>query len=324
MKKALITGISGQDGCYLAKFLLGKGYKVYGTSRDSELTEFNGLKNLGIKESVILLSLNLVDFRNVLQCLVMIKPDEIYNLASQSSVARSFEQPVETLESIATGTLNLLEAIRFMALPIKLYSAGSSECFGDTGIVRANEETPFKPQSPYAVAKATAFWEIANYRSAYSIFACTGILFNHESPLRSSRFVTSKIVQTACRIAAGSKERLKLGNINISRDWGWAPEYVEVMWLMLQQSSPKDYVIATGKNYHLTEFIELVFSSCGLDAKNYLDIDKSLFRPTDLKQGYADPSRAYNELGWYARVNLQEIVRRMVAVENKQMSIMDV
>lgn len=323
MKKALITGISGQDGSYLARFLIGKGYEVFGTSRDAEQGGFSGLKALGLDKSVHLFSVNLNDFRSVLQCLVKVAPDEVYNLASQSSVSRSFEQPVETLESIATGTLNLLEAVRFMGKQIRLYSAGSSECFGDTGLTLANEDTPFRPRSPYAVAKATAFWEIANYREAYSIFACTGILFNHESPLRGSRFVTSKIVQAACRIAAGSNDRLMLGNINISRDWGWAPEYVEAMWLMLQQSTPRDYVIATGKNHQLAYFIEQVFTACELDWKKFVDVDPNLFRPTDLKEGHADPSRALNELGWQAEVMLEDVVRRMVAVERKQLSIVD-
>ena len=323
MKKALITGISGQDGAYLARFLLTKGYAVFGTSRDSEQSRLSGLKALNLDDRVHLLTLDLCDFRSVLQCLNNAQPCEVYNLAGQSSVARSFVQPVETLESIATGTLNLLEAIRFIGKPTRLYSAGSSEIFGDTGSTAANEETPCRPRSPYAVAKATAFWEVSNYREAYDLFACTGILFNHESPLRASRFVTRKIVFAACRIASGSGERLKLGNIEISRDWGWAPEYVEAMWLMLQQSIPDDYIIATGKTNQLLYFIELVFHACGLDWKNWVDIDPSLFRPTDLKEGHADPSKATRKLGWHSRMPLEEIVRRMVAVERGQLSILD-
>jgi GDPmannose 4,6-dehydratase len=321
MKKALITGISGQDGSYLANLLIEKGYKVFGTSRDAEQASFFGLKALGIYKSVTLLSVNLAEFRSVLQCLVSVVPDEVYNLAGQSSVSRSFEQPVETLESIATGTLNLLEAIRFLDKPIRLYSAGSSECFGDTEFSPANENTPFRPRSPYALAKATAFWEIANYREAYTLFACTGILFNHESPLRSSRFVTSKIVQAACRIAAGSNEKLKLGNIDISRDWGWAPEYVGAMWLMLQQTTPRDYVIATGRTHSLSYFIEIVFNSCGLNWENHVDVDQDLFRPTDVRIGRADPTRALHELGWYASVTLEDVIYRMVTVERQQLSI---
>ena len=197
MKKALICGISGQDGAYLAEFLLQKGYQIYGTSRDAQMSSFRNLSHLGIRDQIQLESMSLNDFRSVLQVIKKSEPDEIYNLAGQTSVGLSFDQPVETLESIATGTLNLLEAIRFIDRPIKLYNAGSSECFGDSGDQAADELTPFRPQSPYGVAKAAAFWEVANYRQAYNIFACSGILFNHESPLRPVRFVTQKIVNPA-------------------------------------------------------------------------------------------------------------------------------
>jgi GDPmannose 4,6-dehydratase len=214
MKKALICGVSGQDGAYLAELLLKQGYTVCGTSRDAQISPFQNLVHLGIKDQVKLESMSLTDFRSVLQVLTKIQPDEVYNLAGQTSVGLSFGQPVETLESIATGTLNLLEAIRFLGATIKLYNAGSSECFGDTGnVAAAAENTPFHPRSPYAVAKAAAFWEVANYREAYGLFACSGILFNHESPLRPERFVTQKIIATACRIAQGSKEKLYLGNM---------------------------------------------------------------------------------------------------------------
>jgi GDP-mannose 4,6-dehydratase len=201
------------------------------------------------------------------------QPDEVYNLAGQSSVGLSFEQPVETLESIATGTLNLLEAIRFIGAPIRLYNAGSSECFGETGEAGADENTPFRPRSPYAVAKAAAFWEVANYREAYGLFACSGILFNHESPLRPERFVTQKIVTAACRIAEGSTEKLTLGNMAIRRDWGWAPEYVEAMSLMLQQEQPEDYVIATGESCSLEEFVAIAFAAVGLDWRDWVVSD---------------------------------------------------
>ncbi len=283
----------------------------------------NNIERLGIQDRISPLSINPSDFRSVLQGLTVAMPDEIYNLSGQSSVSLSFEQPVETLESIATGTLNLLEAIRFINKPIRLYSAGSSECFGDTGKLAANESTPFRPRSPYAVAKATAFWEVANYREAYSLFACTGILFNHESPLRGSRFVTRKIVQAARRIAAGSGERLRLGNIDIARDWGWAPEYVEAMWRMLQQPTPDDFVIATGKTHQLGYFIELVFGACDLDWREWVDVDRSLFRPTDLREGHANPSKAARHLNWQAQVSFEEVVRRMVAVERGQLSLLD-
>ena len=317
MKKALICGISGQDGSYLARLLLDKGYEVYGTSRDAQMSSFRNLHFLGIFDRVRLESMAPNDFRSVLQTLTKVKPDEIYNLAGQSSVGLSFQQPVETLESISVGTLNLLEAIRFTGNPIKLYNACSSECFGDTGGIVADESTPFRPRSPYAVAKAAAFWELANYREAYSLFACSGILFNHESPLRPERFVTKKIVSAACRIANGSREKLHLGKTQIQRDWGWAPEYVEAMWLMLQQERPEDFVIATGESHSLEEFAAAAFSFVGLSWDDYVVSDPDLYRPTDLMVGRANPSRAYKELGWKARYKMQDVVRMMVEAEQK-------
>jgi GDPmannose 4,6-dehydratase len=265
MKKALICGVSGQDGAYLAQLLLERGYEVHGTSRDAEARGFANLVRLGIADKVKTISMAINDFRSVLQGISKILPDEIYSLAAQSSVGLSFGQPVETLESISMGTLNLLEAIRFLSRPIRLYSAGSSECYGDTGGARAVEGTPFRPRSPYAVAKATAHWLVANYRDAYGLHGSTGILFNHESPLRSRRFVTRKIVAAACAIARGSRDRLTLGNLEIHRDWGWAPEYVEAMWLMLQQERADDYVIATGAAYSLAQFAAAAFAHFGLD-----------------------------------------------------------
>src|SRR5206468_6238826 len=244
MTRALICGVSGQDGAYLAQLLLSKGYEVYGTSRDASVRNFDGLVSLGIAEQVQLVSMALNDFRSVLQVLRNVEPDEIYNLAGQSSVGLSFEQPVETMESVAVGTLNLLEAIRFQSKPVKFYNAGSSECYGDLGDMAADETTPFRPRSPYAVAKSAAYWEVANYREAYGLHACSGILFNHESPLRPERFVTKKIVCSACRIRAGRQNAVKLGNLAIQRDWGWAPEYVEAMWRILQQSKADDFVVA--------------------------------------------------------------------------------
>lgn len=312
MKTALICGISGQDGAYLAQLLLSKGYSVCGTSRDAQVSSFSNLKKLGIREQVKLESAALTDFRSVLQVLTKIEPDEVYNLAGQTSVGLSFEQPVETLESIATGTLNLLESIRFLGNPIKFYNAGSSECFGDTAGEAANEKTPFRPRSPYGVAKSAALWEVANYREAYNLFACSGILFNHESPLRPERFVTQKIISTACRIAAGSPEKLALGNIEIERDWGWAPEYVEAMYLMLQQNEPDDYVIATGNSHKLEDFVSHTFSELNLDWKEHIQIDKSLLRPTDIALGKGNPAKAKQMLGWQAKKQLQDIVKMMI------------
>lgn len=312
MKQALICGISGQDGAYLAQLLLNKGYTVCGTSRDAQMSSFQKLVKLGIRDRVQLESMSLTDFRSVLQVLTKIKPDEIYNLAGQSSVGLSFNQPVETLESIATGTLNLLEAIRFIGAPIKFYNAGSSECFGDTGNRAADEMSPFRPRSPYAVAKAAAFWEVANYREAYNLFACSGILFNHESPLRPERFVTQKIIAAARRIAGGDTEPLKLGNLAVRRDWGWAPEFVEAMYLMLQQEQPDDFVIATGASYTLEEFVATAFEAVGLDWKSHVEIDRDLLRPTDLAVGLGHPTKARMKLGWQAQYQMPDVVRMMI------------
>jgi GDPmannose 4,6-dehydratase len=317
MKKALICGISGQDGAYLAQLLLSKGYTVCGTSRDAQMSSFRNLTRLGIREQVKLESMSLTDFRSVLQILTKIEPDEVYNLAGQSSVGLSFEQPVETLESIATGTLNLLEAIRFTGKTIKFYNAGSSESFGDTGDRAADETTPFRPRSPYAVAKATAFWEVANYREAYGLFACSGILYNHESPLRPERFVTQKIIAAACRIAGGSGEKVNLGNISVQRDWGYAPEYVEAMYLMLQHPEPDDYVIATGETHRLEEFVATAFATVGLDWQEWVDIDTSLYRPTDIAVGRGNPGKAKTKLGWEATSKMPEVVRRMVEAKRQ-------
>lgn len=311
-KTALICGISGQDGAYLAQLLLSKNYVVYGTSRDAQISNFNNLRKLGILEQVSLESMALNDFRSVLQVLTKVKPDEIYNLAGQSSVGLSFHQPVETLDSIATGTLNLLEAIRFTGLPIKLYNAGSSECFGETKEQGADETTPFHPRSPYAVAKATAFWEVANYREAYGLFACSGILFNHESPLRPARFVTQKIVAAAVRIAGGSKESLTLGNMSIQRDWGWAPEFVEAMYLMMQQPAPEDFVIAAGEATSLQDFVREAFECVGLDWRDHVDFDADLLRPSDIAYSRGNPAKAREILGWQAQLRMKDVVRRMV------------
>ncbi len=315
MKKALICGVSGQDGAYLSKLLLEKGYSVFGGSRDAQASSFSNLKKLGIINEINLVSININDFRSTLQTIAKVKPDEIYNLAGQSSVGLSFEQPVDTMESIGIGTLNLLEAIRFSNSSIKFYSAGSSECFGDTGLKKANELTPFHPRSPYGVAKAMAYWEVANYREAYNLFACTGILFNHESPLRPERFVTKKIISAACRIAKGSKEILTIGNLEIARDWGWAPEYVEAMWLMLQKEKPEDFVIATGETFQLREFIETTFETLSLDYKLFVESDAKFFRPTDLAFGKSDPNKAFKLLNWKAKSNMKDVVRMMVESE---------
>jgi GDPmannose 4,6-dehydratase len=313
-KKALICGASGQDGAYLCKLLLEKGYEVFGGSRDAQNNSFEFLNKLGIINNIKFVSITLNDFRSVFQTINRIEPDEIYNLAGQSSVALSFEQPVETIESIVLGTLNILEAIRFSGRSIRFYSAGSSECFGNA-INAVDEQTPFRPRSPYGIAKATAFWQVANYREAYKLFACTGILFNHESPLRKERFVTKKIISTAYRISLGQKIRLRLGNIDIQRDWGWAPEYVEAMWLMLQQDSPDDFVIATGKTTSLKDFIKITFDTLGLNWEEYVDLDEDLIRPTDITVGIANPQKAKKFLNWEAKVGIEDIIKLMLVNE---------
>jgi GDPmannose 4,6-dehydratase len=315
MKKVLICGVSGQDGAYLSKLLLEKGYEVYGGSRDATTNTFSNLNTLKIKDSVHPVSINITDFRSTLQTIIRIRPDEIYNLSGQSSVGLSFEQPVETFESIGIGTLNLLEAIRFGDQPVRLYNSGSSECFGELGNMPADEDTPFKPRSPYAIAKATAHWQVVNYREAYNIYACTGILFNHESPLRPTRFVTRKIISAACRIYKGSNEKLRLGNIDIQRDWGWAPDYVNAMWLMLQQNMPGDFVIATGITHSLQEYIQMVFDYLKLDWREHVISDPSLLRPTDLLIGRANPSKASKILNWKATHSLETIVEKMIVSE---------
>lgn len=316
--RALICGVGGQDGAYLARLLLDKGYEVWGTSRDAQMTEFRNLKALHLEQRVNLCSMAPTDFRSVLTTLTRSLPDEVYFLAGQSSVGLSFEQPVETLESITVGTLNMLEAIRFLGGKIKLYHASSSECFGDVGQKPANESTPFHPRSPYAVAKASAHWMVANYREAYGLFACSGILFNHESPLRPARFVTRKIVDSAVRIANGSDEKLVLGRLNIVRDWGWAPEYVDAMWRMLQQDSPCDFVIATGISVSLEDFVRDVFMTVGLDWHEYVVSDQKFFRPSDINWSQGDASQAKECLGWEAQTKMPELAKLMVETASNQ------
>ncbi|MDH4096421.1 MAG: GDP-mannose 4,6-dehydratase [Betaproteobacteria bacterium] len=314
-RRALICGISGQDGAYLAQLLLGKGYEVHGTSRDAGAGHFQNLARLGVREQVTLRSMDLADFRSVLQTLERSEPDEIYNLAGQTSVGLSFEQPVEAFDSIAIGTLNLLEAIRFRRMPARLYNACSSECFGDCSAAPATEETPFRPRSTYATAKAAAHWSVENYREAYGLWACSGILFNHESPLRPDRFVTRKVAAAASRIARGHRERLPLGDLSVVRDWGWAPEYVNAMWLMLQREAPRDYVIATGRSCALEEFVQEAFAEFELDWRDHVDFDPALVRPLDLRLSRGNPARAASELGWQPRCVMPEVAHRLARAE---------
>jgi GDPmannose 4,6-dehydratase len=311
-RRALICGISGQDGAYLARWLLECGYEVWGSSRDVGGAGFANLRRLGVLDRVRLLSMAPEDFRSVFVALRAANPDEVYYLAGQSSVGLSFELPAETLQSVVLGTLNMLEACRLMERPVRLYHAGSSECFGDANGEPANEQTPFRPRSPYAVAKASAFWLVDNYREAYGLHACSGILFNHESPLRPSRFVTQKIVGAAWRIANGSTERLQLGRLDIARDWGWAPEYVVAMHRMLQQDTPRDYVIATGHTHTLEQFVETAFSQLGLDWRAHVEQRQELMRPNELTVSRADPSLAAAHLQWQATSSMTQVVSKMM------------
>lgn len=312
MKTALICGVSGQDGSFLAKLLLQKGYRVFGTSRDAQGGSFSNLQKLNIRDQVQLLSMAPEDFRSVFMALKSSEPDEIYFLAGQSSVGLSFEQPAETIQSFTIGSLNILEACRMLNSRIRQYHAGSSECFGDTGGMPATEVTAFSPRSPYAVAKASSYWLVDNYRDAYGLYACTGILFNHESPLRPGRFVTQKIVQAAKRIANGSRETLELGRLDIMRDWGWAPDYVLAMWRMLQQPSPDDYVIATGSSFTLQDFVQEAFKQVGLDWQSHVRQVPELLRPTDIAVSSADPTKARAQLGWTAQLRMHAVVERMI------------
>lgn len=315
MNTALIIGITGQDGAYLAHHLLNLGYKVVGSSRDSYVCDKSRLMRLGILKDVELCSISLTEFRSILQAVSFHKPSHIYNLAGLTSVGLSFELPVECMESISTATINLLEVVRFLDYDVRLFNAGSSECFGYTGAKIANEETLFKPLSPYAVAKASAFWQVYTYRKAYNIFCCTGILSNHESPLRPSRFVTQKIVQSARDILKGVAKKATLGNMQIFRDWGWAPEYVRAMHLILSSHTPSDYVIASGTTVSLKSFAELIYSKFNLNFNDYYISDPSLFRPSELESLALDASRIYKNLGWRSTISIDQIADKLCANE---------
>jgi GDPmannose 4,6-dehydratase len=311
VKTALIAGVTGQDGAYLAHHLLGLGYRVVGSSRDAQMADTSRLERLGIATDVELVSLAPNDFRSVLKVVAGVQPDETYNLAGQTSVGLSFEQPVECMESISVATLNLLEVIRYLGGGIRFFSAGSSECFGQTGDQAASEETPLRPRSPYAVAKAAAYWQVATYREAYGMFACTGILANHESPLRPKRFVTQKIIEGVRAIKAGRQTTIQLGNLDIWRDWGWAPDYVMAMVAMLQAERPGDYLIASGTTTSLRQFAQEAFAVAELDLAEHLESVEALKRPADLNYSAMDPTRIHSELGWASKRPIREIVEKM-------------
>ncbi len=311
-KRALITGITGQDGSYLARFLLEKGYRVFGTYRRLSTPNFWRLQYLGSFDSVELIPIDLVDSSSIIEAIELSQPDEVYHLAAQSFVGASFGQPLGAGEITGLGVTRVLEAVRLINSKVKFYNASSSELYGNSASEVQTLETPFEPASPYAAAKLYGHRMTRIYREAYKIFACNGILFNHESPLRGLEFVTRKISNTAAQIALGLADELSLGNMEAKRDWGYAPEYVESMWLILQQEKPDDYVIATGESHSVGEFTKLAFSMVGLDYKKYVKTSERFLRPLDVGTLRGDYSKAKKVLGWEPRTRFAELVEIMV------------
>lgn len=312
---ALVCGITGQDGTYLAKSLLRRGFRVMGTTRNIAAADMSRLKMLGIDSHVELFEADLAETEVARKLIAKLKPDQVYHLASMSSVGMSFIDPRVAIVSNLVSTVNVLDAIRAERPATRLLVAGSSEAFGDTGGALANEKTPFKPQSPYAVAKAAATQLTAHYRENYGLFACTAILFNHESPLRPATFVTRKITDAAVGIFTGKSEKLFLGNLAVERDWGWAEEYVEAMQLMLQIDSPHDLVIATGETISLADFVEAAFAAVGLDWLDHVETDQDLLRPNEPKIIMADVNPAHSRLGWRARLSGRKVAEQMVNIQ---------
>ena len=310
--RALITGVTGQDGAYLAKFLLDKGYDVYGTYRRLSTPNFWRLQYLDIFEKVNLTPTDLIDAGSIVEAVEVSKPDEIYHLAAQSFVGASFEQPIGTGEITGLGVTRLLEAIRQINPEIKIYQASTSELYGRGHSSSLTENIPFQPASPYSAAKLYGYWLTRIYREGYNIFACNGILFNHESPLRGLEFVTRKISSAVAKIALGIEKELHLGNLEAKRDWGYAPEYVESMWLMLQQKEPDDYVIATNEAYSVKEFTEKAFNVVDLDWQEYVKVDKRFLRPLDVNFLQGDYSKAKEKFGWEPKVKFGDLVEIMV------------
>ena len=315
MRNVLISGVTGQDGSYLAEFLLKKGYKVFGLERRSSKKNYENIAH--ILDKIELLSGDLLDEASLVHAIKETKPQEIYNLASQSFVAESWKQPVYPGEVTGLGAVRMLEAIRQANPKIKFYQASSSEMFGAAKEVPQNEKTPFYPRSPYGVAKLYAHWITVNYRESYGIFAVSGILFNHESPRRGLEFVTRKITDAAARVKLGLAKELRLGNLEARRDWGFAGDYVEAMWLMMQQKRPKDYVIATGETHSVKEFVKEAFDYLNLDWKKYVKVDKKFIRPLEVNLLKGDASLANKELGWRPKVNFRQLVRMMVDADLK-------
>lgn len=316
MKKALLTGITGQDGSYLAELLLEKQYEVWGVIRRSSSFHTGRIDHLykdpHENPRLRLVYGDLTDGSNLSTIVNETKPDEVYNLGAQSHVRVSFDAPIYTANTDALGTLRLLEAVRSCSKKAKFYQASSSEMYGKAAEIPQTEKTPFHPRSPYACAKAYSFWQTVSYREAYGMFACNGILFNHESPRRGETFVTRKITRAATRIKAGLQDKLYLGNLDAKRDWGFAGDYVEAMWLMLQQGKPDDYVIATGESHSVREFLDQVFGHLDLDWHDYVEIDPRYFRPSEVDHLEGDASKARRVLKWKPKVTFEELVRMMV------------
>ena len=342
MKKALITGITGQDGSYLAEFLLKKGYEVHGTIRRSSSFNTERIEHLHMNDEIFNKKLftyygDMTDSSNLNRLMERIKPHEIYNLAAQSHVKVSFEIPEYTTEVDAIGTLRFLDAIKETGIKTKLYQASTSELYGKAQEIPQNENTPFYPRSPYGVAKLYAYWIIINYREAYNLFACNGILFNHESPRRGETFVTKKITRSCAKIKLGYQDTLDLGNLNAKRDWGYAPEYVEGMWLMLQQEKPEDFVLATGETHSVREFVDLSFkyldmelewegeneNEVGVERKSgkvRVKVNSRYFRPTEVNLLIGDATKAKKQLGWEAKTRFEDLVSIMVEHDYNELS----
>lgn len=312
MKRALITGITGQDGAYLAKFLLGKGYKIFGTYRRLSTPNFWRLQYLDIFDKVNLISADLVDFASIMEAVKISNPDEVYHLAAQSFVGTSFEQPLASGEITGLGVTRVLEVIREINPKIKFYQSSTSELFGNRNLEIQKENTPFQPASPYAASKLYGYWITKIYREGYGIFACNGILFNHESPLRGLEFVSRKISNTVAKIASGLEEELRLGNLDAKRDWGYAPEYVKSMWLMMQEDEPEDYIIASNEAHSVHEFVKKAFNIVNLNWEKYIKVDERFFRPLDVYFLQGDYSKAKLKIGWQPEVRFDRLVEIMV------------
>lgn len=313
-KTAIITGITGQDGAYLSELLLSKNYQVIGITRSYNHSNLDNLRYLKIEKKIKLIECDLTDITSIISLIKKSKPNEIYNLAAQSSVSLSFEQPIGTILFSAISVLHLLESIRIVDTGIRFYQASSSEMFGKVTKLPVKEDSPMHPLSPYAISKATAFWSVINYRESYGLFACNGILFNHESHLRTDNFFVKKVIQNSIEIAKGKLDNLTVGQIDLKRDFGYAPEYVKAMWLMLQHSSPDDYSICSGSSVSLREIIHYVFKKLNIPLHK-LKIDKTLFRPIDIKNIYGDNSRAKKMLGWKYEMSFFEVLDRLIEEE---------